>query len=290
MVSGMRRTILLSSFVVVLILSAAKVSTAQDVLSQARSLYEAAAYEDALQLLDHYVGDAALDEKHGTRTPALDEYRALCLLALNRPDDAETVLHRLISLDPLYTPSSKDPAPRFRSAVLKIRNQVIPPTAHRLYEEAYAAAGRRRYNEAIVALEQLFRIVEQPGLDEDAAGSLTDVVRAAKELLDISRRSQTVYAARDPGVTPAIAVKQMLPDPSLLKQRIRNAQSAELELVIDAKGVVESATLSAPIHPDYDALLLQAARTWRYQPAQQNGRPVPWRTVMTIQLTPVSGN
>jgi outer membrane biosynthesis protein TonB len=54
--------------------------------------------------------------------------------------------------------------------------------------------------------------------------------------------------------------------------------------VIDVKGGVESATLSAPIHPDYDARLLEAAKTWTFRPARQNGRPVPWRTVMTIQL------
>jgi tetratricopeptide (TPR) repeat protein len=279
-----RRRTSIGSAVVALML-AVRVVAAQDLLHDARSLYESADYEEALQLLNRYA-DETRDPPAAPRHDIADEYRALCLLALNRQDEAELVLARILAHNPFYVPSLSDPAPRFRSAVVKARNDVTPLVARRIYDEAKAAFDRRRYNEATAALEQLLRVVQYDGLNADVVNGLSELARMSRNLLEVSRHSQTVYMAGDAGVQPAQAMSQIVPDPSVISKRITSPRSGTLELVIDPSGAVESATLSAPIHPDYDRLLLEAARSWTYRPARLDGRSVLWRTTVTIQLAP----
>jgi outer membrane biosynthesis protein TonB len=259
------------------------VNAVDDPLVRARTLYEQAAYEDALDLLDRFERGGTADAATISR---IREYRSLCLIALNRPDEAEAVLTLMVGANPLYAPSFKDPSPRFASAVQKVRSQIVPLTVQRLYTEAKAAASRRRFNEATVALERLLRVAQQDGLERAVVTSLQEEVRDARELLDVSRRSPTVYTTGDPGITPPVVIRQMLPDPRPVSTRITRQYSGELELIVDTKGTVESARLATPVHPDYDPLLLKAAKAWTYKPAQQSGRPVPWRTVIAIHLTP----
>ena len=55
---------------------------------------------------------------------------------------------------------------------------------------------------------------------------------------------------------------------------------------IDAEGRVTDAEMTAPVHPMYDRLLLQAAREWPYQPARTNGVAVPSEKVVQVVLKP----
>lgn len=282
----MRRTSI-RLIVVVLMLVAAPAGTAQDLLRHVRSLYESAEYEAALNLLDRYAHESR-DEVYPDRDGVANEYRALCLLALNRTDEAESLLARVLVDNPFYVPSSRDPAPRFRVAMTKARNQAAPHIARRIYDEARAAFDRRRYHEATDALERLLRVVLQDGLDPDVVHGLSEITTVSRKLLEVSRHSPPVYMAGDPGVEPAVAIRQTVPDPSVITRRLTSPRSARLELIVDASGAVESAALSAPIHPDYDPVLLSAARSWTFRPARLGGRPVLWRTAVAIQLAPVT--
>jgi TonB family protein len=53
-----------------------------------------------------------------------------------------------------------------------------------------------------------------------------------------------------------------------------------------ASGAVESAEILQPVHPAYDRALLLAARAWQYEPARQNGVPVPAEHVVEVRLRP----
>jgi TonB family protein len=55
-----------------------------------------------------------------------------------------------------------------------------------------------------------------------------------------------------------------------------------LEVVIDREGAVESATIRKSIHPLYDRILIQEARTWRYTAATRNGSPVRYRKMIEV--------
>jgi hypothetical protein len=42
------------------------------------------------------------------------------------------------------------------------------------------------------------------------------------------------------------------------------------------------------VHPIYDALLLSAARTWKYEPAKLDGKPVRYVKLIEVVLKPTS--
>src|SRR5712692_2991991 len=83
-------------------------AVAQDSLTAARDLYASAAYEDALVLLNRLrFADRSIDE---TRT--IEQYRAFCLLALGRADDAERAIEAVVTAEPSYHASGADMSPR----------------------------------------------------------------------------------------------------------------------------------------------------------------------------------
>src|SRR5581483_4170314 len=65
-----------------------------DTLTAARDLYSAAAYEDALAMLDHL---ATSNGQVPTERFAINQYRAFCLLALGRTSDAEHAIEAVVS-------------------------------------------------------------------------------------------------------------------------------------------------------------------------------------------------
>jgi len=61
-----------------------------------------------------------------------------------------------------------------------------------------------------------------------------------------------------------------------------------LRLVIDKSGTVESATMLTGTRPAYDQLLVRAAREWKFEPAQKQGRPVRYLRIVEIHLAPTA--
>jgi len=89
-----------SAFVVMLAVLATAVpglraGTGADQLEAARSLYMAAAYEEALAALTSLPDGVDVDQA--------DKFRALCQLALNRTKDAQQTLERLATRRPMLT-------------------------------------------------------------------------------------------------------------------------------------------------------------------------------------------
>ena len=80
---------------------------AADSLADARDLYAAAEYEDALALLNKLQpGEHPAEERR-----AIEQYRAYCLLALGRSADAEQAIAAVVNATPLYKPSGSDVSP-----------------------------------------------------------------------------------------------------------------------------------------------------------------------------------
>jgi hypothetical protein len=59
-----------------------------------------------------------------------------------------------------------------------------------------------------------------------------------------------------------------------------------LEVLINEDGQVETATMRTPINPRYDAMVIGAAKAWRYQPGMLGGVPVKYRKVINISVKP----
>ena len=92
----------------------------------------------------------------------------------------------------------------------------------------------------------------------------------------------------DATVTPPIAVFQPLPPWIPRPAEAGQAFTGTLEIMIDENGGVTSANLASSVHPQYDAELLKAARTWRFKPAMKDGVPTKYLRVMEIRLRPRS--
>jgi TonB family protein len=86
-------------------------------------------------------------------------------------------------------------------------------------------------------------------------------------------------------IRPPIAIKQAVPGVPPDLSRFGQLRSGEIEVLIDQTGKVESAKVLSSIHPIYDAMVMAAAKSWRYQPATADGVPVKYRKRIKITIT-----
>jgi TonB family protein len=59
-----------------------------------------------------------------------------------------------------------------------------------------------------------------------------------------------------------------------------------IRVTIDEVGRVENAVMMKPVHPLYDPILLDAARSWRYVPAKRGGLAVKYVKTVDVTLVP----
>ncbi len=284
---------------------------AEDALTAARDLYAAAAYEDALAALDRLRagGVAKVDD---TRT--VDQYRAFCLLALGKSNEAAQAIEAVVSADPSYYPSNNDVSPRVRAAFSDVRRRLLPDLAQQKYVQAKASFDRKDYRVAAEGFGQLLDLFADPDL-APAAGKppLTDLRMLALGFRDLSAQAMAPppAPAPPPSPVPAVVAAAPAPPPAPEPPRIFASSDANVlapaairqelppfsgtifrpllgivEVVIDENGGVLSAAIRAQMNPQYDRQVLAAAATWRYKPALLDGRPVKYRKFIQIALTP----
>src|SRR5262249_46357507 len=88
-------------------------------------------------------------------------------------------------------------------------------------------------------------------------------------------------------IVPAIAIKQTMPPWTPLDGVSRQATfTGEIRVHISSLGHVDGAEIVRSVHPVYDRLLVNAARSWEYQPATRNGLATPSEQVIQVQLKP----
>ncbi len=274
-------------------------ATVTDVLKDARELYAAAEYERAL---------AALDQLHPDGGDARDvsEYRAYCLLALGKGAEAEQAIVAVVTADPLYLPSGADVSPRVRAAFHEVRRRMLPAIIQRKYVAAKALFDAREFG----AARDGFDMVLTGLSDSDAAESarqppLSDLRMLAAGFRELSAEAAVpppiqartesfalnpvpaaapppprIYGAEDRRVIPPATVQQRLPPFPM----VGPAAPGVLELVIDEKGEVESASMRVPMNVRYDPQLIAATRDWKFTPATVDGLPVKYRKMMQVSV------
>lgn len=264
-------------------------------LERVKALYAAAAYDDAL---------AALPEAGGPLAgPAVEEFRALCLLALGREADAEGALGRALAADPTFAPTGADAPPRLVSAFERARLRMLPDLVNRSYAEAKRAFEGRDHQAAIAGFERVLALVDLA--PEGASSAVEDVGLLATEFLDLTRaRAHTPPPAPPakveepasaaagslaPGVPLrlAVPVRQELPpwNPSDSIARTSTFDGV-IRVTVGEDGRVRGVRVLKPSHPAYDTLLIQAARRWVYEPALRGGVAVSSQLDIEIRLRP----
>ena len=277
---------------------------AQDSLTSARELYASAEYERALAALNRLraTGIANAD------VPTVEQYRALCLLALGRSTEAEDAIAAVVSAAPSYTPAGSDVSPRVRNAFSEVRKRLLPTIIQQKYNEAKAAYDRKAYPVASEGFAQVLKTLGDPDVAPLATQPpLADLRTLAQGFLDLSETAVATIAAPPPpapasapATTSAPAAARIftvtdsnIVPPSIIRQALPAFPRKPLtliqgvvEVVIDEKGDVEAASIRGSMDPKYDNMALAASRNWKYQPATRDGAPVKFRKLVQVRIQP----
>lgn len=293
------------SVLLLLAVSAGIVSASDDSsFDRAKSLYASAAYDEALAVLDQLSGTPAPDD-----SMSIAAYRVYCLLALDREDEARALIDRLLHKSPLFVPSANEASPHIQTLFRDVRRATLPKVARERYADAKAAFDRK---DPLTArqFDELLTLLDDPDLREwSAAADLRAVASAFRDLAKAvattasaaspdARRAEfqpqasleppdITYTSADTDVIPPVTLSQRAPQwrPSSSQEAAQDYRGV-LRLLIDRSGAVVSATMPSGTRPAYDQALVRAARDWRFQPAQKQGRPVRYLKIIEIHLAP----
>jgi TonB family protein len=278
-------------------------------LAEVRELYASASYEEALAALETL--------KVPDQAELVEQFRALCLLGLGRNMEAERSVERIVASKPLYSVPD-DASPRLVTLFKDVRKRTLPAAARQVYARAKTSYDGKDFPAASAQFAEVLAILKHP----DAAGhaaSLDDLrqlaegFRALSESAIASQKAaaaaalaaaapqpapapppvptpKPVYSTTDAGISPPVAITRTLPgwkptNPLLSQRTFRGM----LEVIINEEGLVEWAALSKATIAAYDAALLAATKTWRFQPATRQGVPVRYQLALEIVLLPSSG-
>jgi hypothetical protein len=277
---------------------------AQASLGRAKELYASASYDEALTMLNTLSSDKAQSEDAAT----IAMYRVLCLVAVGRNAEVDAAIDRLVSQHPLYRPPSDELSPRIRTAVSTARVRVLPSLVQKRYEESKTAYDRGDFADASTGFKWVLNALADPDMSSVATQPpLVDLKTLAAGFVDLSAKAlapppppppqvalvpatvtpprdfKRVFTAEDSDAVAPITVRQNMPRfPVNLTAQLTGV----LELIIDASGDVESARMLEPVHPQYDSVLVAAAKRWQYQPAHVAGNNVRYLKRIQISLAP----
>ena len=308
----------------------------QETLQRVKDLYASAAYEDALGVLARLQSpDQRLE---------IERYRVYCLIALDRPAEAEKAILGILSEDPLYSP--EDAAPRVVEVFKRVKRQAAPQIARSLYNDGKAAMARKDRDRAIRKFEQLLQLTEDGEVRNDTM--ISELRLLASGFLDLANasaaaeppkptatattgmvptpapnlppvpvlssgttppsansvpannvpRNVPANSARNTvpvppstganaGVTPPVPLRQDLPRWVPYDNATRQTEyKGAIKVTIAADGKVEAAEILTPTDRTYDRQLLNAARSWLYEPAKRDGVPIASEKIVGVYLRP----
>jgi hypothetical protein len=91
-------------------------------------------------------------------------------------------------------------------------------------------------------------------------------------------------------IVPPRLMKRTIPNVPSDLSRFGQLRPGEMEILIDETGKVTEAKFTKPIHPVYDALVIAATRSWRYDPARADGVPVKFRINLKVTIAEANRN
>jgi TonB family protein len=253
-----------------------------------RALYASASYEEALAAIPSDVNGEALIE--------VEQYRALCLLALGREAAAVAAIERLVKIHPTYQPSASDISPRMRTMFADVRSKLVPDFARQAYADAKKAFDAKETEAAHAGFKRTLEVIDS--LPESDRDSVADLRLLASGFLDLSAARpapeppapvNNIPEKRAPAgeYVPPVAVREQLPVWNPPDSRAMTTEyTGMLRILIGEDGRVRTATMVESAHPLYDAAAVRAAKTWIYKPATRGGQPVVSQKDIQVRLMP----
>ena len=182
--------------VVAFLLLTASSNAAEGSLDDAKKLYAAASFENSLATL------AQIDVA-ASKSPEVLEYKALCLLALGRVAEAQSVVDTLVSTAPTFVPADDDGPPRFVAVLNDTRRRLLPEITKRLFKDARRSISgeESRPGQGTVRASDLRLTDDGVWRETDDAGDLRTLASGFLELLNSAPRigDQSPSRAVDPG-------------------------------------------------------------------------------------------
>jgi hypothetical protein len=181
------------------LMAAGSVARAQDPLTEARDLYAAASYEEALLQLDR-AGEAGAGL---TAAREIEQYRAFCLFALGRTREAEATLEALIRKDPFMALDRRDASPRIDTMFASVRERLLPGLIREEYNTARALVQQKSPDAAtsLMRVKGMLTLAEQGEFWDNTLADLRMLVDGFLELQNVAVDS----SAPAPSASPAIA-------------------------------------------------------------------------------------
>ena len=286
----------------------------QGSLASARELYASADYQGALDMLDRLVATSSpLQERQ-----SIDLYRIFCFIALGRTADADSAIVAMIARDPLHRPADSEIPPRLRPMFSDKRKEALPSIIQAKYQQAKEVFDRNEYQRAAEGFTEVLLALSDPDVAKQASTRpLSDLRVLAIGFKDLALRAMTpepallpttlqptprsesttpppeaapaatapmpaIYDSSDADVLAPVTLRQEMPR---FYRPITIEKVAVLFVVVDEMGRVESAIVTTPLDAYYNSMLMQAAKTWRYQPARRDGVPVKFRKGIQFTLS-----
>jgi tetratricopeptide (TPR) repeat protein len=295
-----------ASWTMAMILSIWTPSSAQESLADARQLYASADYRNALTMLNALLAASPSPQER----QSIELYRTLCLVAIGNTDEANKAIEAMVAHDPLYRPNMEEVPPRLRTVFSDARKRLLPSLIQERYVIAKAAFDRGEMKLAADGFTQVLMALADPDIAPAAkqpplsdlrvlAAGFNDLtvralapppvpvvpvtVQAPPPPVPAAPREPIVYSADNRNVVPPETVRQDIP---AYPGRVMFDRSGVIEVVIDANGSVESASMLEAMEPLYNRVLLAAAKNWQYRPARLDGMtPVKYRKRIQVSLT-----
>jgi hypothetical protein len=264
----------IGSIVTALVLTTTAATAQDNDITTARDLYASAAYEDALAMVNRLRST----DRPPTQSRVIEQYRAFCLLALGRPNDAERAIEAVVAADPSYPPGENEVSPRIRTTFADVRRRMLPTIVQQKYAQAKAEFDRKDYAAAAKDFGQVLVTLADPDLAAEAGRPpLADMRLLAVGFEELSAKAAApppppapvpvvqaappppapppapprVYTAEDRTVVPPAVITQSLPSFRCVTPVERVGR---LEVVIDETGAVESAIMTTSVSSVYDKL------------------------------------
>lgn len=296
------KTLLVSCCVVPILAMPARL-VGQDSLGAARQLYASAEYQSALAMLS---GLLAADPSPQERQ-SIELYRVFCLFAVGNLGEANRTLEAMIRRDPMYRPDMEEVPRRLRPSFSDARRRLLPSVIEETYLAAKAAFDRDDFKAAVAGFTQTLMVLSDPDIAPDVEQRpLADFRVLATGFNELAVRAMApptappvdapvrepeppvvpapgIYDSRDANVSAPVVVRQVMPP---FRGPVFAPRVGQIDVVIDETGAVESAMMTAPLDPRYDALVLAAAKTWQYEPARLDGVPVKFRKSIQLTISP----
>jgi tetratricopeptide (TPR) repeat protein len=156
----------------------------QDLLTQARALYATADYEQALAILQK-AADAERESSPALRD--IHVYRLECLVALDRKEDAERAVERLLVAFPNFRATDVDMPPKAASLFRDTRRRVLPHLVEQQYQAGKTALDDKRYADATSQFNVVLTLLEDLDLARGHNDENVKTLRTlAQEFRDLS--------------------------------------------------------------------------------------------------------